>query len=138
MKAVDNKVRDIARQAARIAAVMAIGGAALAPAMPARAQQVVTGGWFNVGLVTRVHPGDGTGMFYFSTATQLAIAACTQSTYGYAFADGSTAANRNYATLLMAYSTGKPIAIHLTGGCSPGAANRPLVDTVEITDVPYY
>jgi hypothetical protein len=88
--------------------------------------------------VTRINPGDGGGYFYFSSATVLGVAACGQNGYGYAFSDVGSVASRNYALLMMAYSTGKPISIHLTGACTPGATSRPMVDTIEVTDVPYY
>lgn len=122
----------------KIAAALAVAAALALPCAPAAAQagQVVTAGWHPAGLVTRVHPGDGSGYFYFSSATPLGIAGCDNN-FGYAFSDAGNVASRNLALLMMAYSTGKPISIPLTGGCLP-SASRPIVDTVEITEVNYY
>lgn len=137
MKAFSKELRRGARKAVRGAAIMAVGGAVLLPALPAQAQQMVTAGWYNAGLLTRVHPGDGSGYFAFSTATQFGIAACPNNTLGYMFSQANAAANRNFALLLTAYSTGKPVAIHFTGACEPGTG-RPIADTVEMTDVGYF
>jgi hypothetical protein len=138
MKA-DKTTRRAVRQPFRALAAIAIAAAGVVSMLPAQAQ-TVPGGWYNVGLVTRVHPGDGSGFFYFSTATQLAISGCSQNTSGYAFDTTSAATSRNFAVLLTAYTSGKPVGIHLTGLCSggSGAASRPLVDSVEMTDVGYW
>lgn len=103
----------------------------------AQAAQVVSPGWHLTGLVTRIHPGDGAGYFFFSAATPLGIAGCDNS-YGYAFSDVGSVASRNLALLMMAYSTGKPISVHLTGSCMANGGGRPMVDTVEVTEVGYY
>ncbi len=99
-------------------------------------QVTVAGGWVDVGLVTRLHAGDSNPEFLFSTATQAMVTACATNNAGYEFSTNGSNSNRNYATLLSAYSMGKPVAIYLTGGC--GMAGRPLVSAVEIHDVPYF
>jgi hypothetical protein len=133
-----NQQRRRARRIPGIVAMLATGGAMMLSSLPSAAQQVAQPGyWYSAGLVTRVHPGDGSGYFSFSTAIQYAMAACTTNAYGYMFPESSAAVNRNFALLLTAYTTGKPVSIHFTGACSGGAAGRPVVDTIEITDVPY-
>ena len=132
--------RILANRPARAAlSTTALAAAILGLPATAVADPVVVsaGSWQNAGLVTRVHPGDAGSWFGFSTAVQFAIAACQSNTFGYMFDATSPSTSRNYATLLMAYSTGKPVAIHFTGTCATGT-NRPVVDTIEITDVPYY
>ena len=135
MNTFDN-LRRAPRTAQRLLAG-ALAAAALSAVLPAQAQ---TAGWKDGGAVTRLHPGDAGSYFYFSTATQFSITACTQNTFGYAFDASSPSASRNYATLLTAYTLNKPVSIHLTGGCSSvgGGTTRPLVDTIEITETGYY
>lgn len=128
----------ISQRAYRTMAALVAGCAFALSCSQAEAQQMVSGGWYPVGVATRINPGDGSGYFYFSSATSLGVTGCTQNGVGYAFSDAGSAASRNFALLMMAYSTGKSISIHLTGTCSGGTTGRPLVDTIEVTDVPYY
>jgi hypothetical protein len=106
--------------------LMAFSGAALAD-------------WYDVGKVTRIHTGHGTAeygkYFLFSTARQIQVPGCDNN-YGYMVDENITSANRIYSTLLMAYASGKEIAIFTTGRCAPG--NRPEVNAIQIRDVNYF
>jgi len=94
-------------------------------------------GWFDAGLVTRIHSGDVGGHVYaFSTVAQYSVTSCGDNIHGYFVTDdASGSAKRIYATLLLAYSMNKNISIYLTGACPSG---RPEVGAVEIKDVGYY
>lgn len=95
--------------------------------------------WQNAGKVTRVHTGHGTTehgpYFLFSTSTKIQVAGCENS-YGYVVNETITSADRIYSTLLMAYASGKDIAIFTTGRCSAG--NRPEVNAIQIKEVDYF
>ncbi len=95
--------------------------------------------WQNAGKVTRIHTGHGTPeygpYFLFSTSTKIQVTGC-ENNYGYIVNETITSADRIYSTLLMAYASGKEVAIFTTGRCS--AANRPEVNAIQIKDTDYF
>ncbi|MCL6270754.1 hypothetical protein M3P05_12550 [Sansalvadorimonas sp. 2012CJ34-2] len=90
--------------------------------------------WENVGLVTRVHSGHGIGYFLFSTEKQINVNGC-DNRFGYDVNENLKSSDRIYSLLLTAYTTGKPVAIYITGNCLGG---RPEVNAVQFTDTGYF
>lgn len=99
--------------------------------------QALPAGWYDAGKVTRVHSGHGGNtIFLFSTEKNLGIdvAGCFNS-FGYMVKETGTNSNRIYSLLLTAYTSGKPVAIYLTGSC---IETRPEVNAVQITETSYF
>lgn len=109
-----------------------------APALSAPQLVPMVPQWYDAGRVTRVHSGHAddanAGAFAFSTETEFALSECVGSS-GYFVPDSSRAAQRIYATLLMAQAQAKLVAIALTGQCLRG---RPEVTAVQIKDGSYF
>jgi len=94
-------------------------------------QIVLSAGWSEVGKVTRIHSGHGTGTMYFSTATQISNPVCPDNSSGYTFSDSSTNADKIYSLLLSAYVSKNPVSIFVTDTCLTG---RPQVNAVQFKD----
>jgi len=91
----------------------------------------MAGSWQEVGKVTRVHTGHGSGQMYFSTEIQISVATCTNNSNGYTYADNATNSERIYSMLLSAYISKTPVSIYLNDGC---LASRPSVSAVQLKD----
>lgn len=88
-------------------------------------------GWHEVGEVTRLHTGHGSGSFnngaiYFTTKTQVNVEGCSNK--GYTFDENNENSDRIYSLILSAYLSKQPISIYVTGSCF---GSRPKVDAVQ-------